>query len=74
MLQSASMKVEPYATLTLRDVADLFRMGESTVRRHVKSNTFPVKPIGGIGKAVRFSKAEVLRHLRLTDFREGGVV
>ena len=51
--------------LLLDDVAALLRCSPSTIKRRLRARVFPVAPLAGIDKRPRWSKAAVLRWLKV---------
>ena len=49
--------------LLLDDVAALLRCSRSTIKRRLQAHVFPVAPLPGIDKRLRWSKSTVLRWL-----------
>ena len=49
--------------LTLRELAQVLRCSESTIKRRVRARVFPIPVLSGIDKRMRFAKSAVLRYL-----------
>ena len=49
--------------LTIRELAQLLRCSESTIRRRLRARVFPVPVLAGLDKKKRFSKIAVARYL-----------
>ena len=49
--------------LTIRELADVLRCSERTIKRRLHAGVFPIPPLQGIDKRTRFAKAVVLRYL-----------
>ena len=51
--------------LLLKDVAALLRCSVSTIKRGLRAKVFPVPPLPGIDRRLRWSKAAVLQWLEV---------
>ena len=49
--------------LTIRELARVLRCSESTIKRRLRAGVFPIPPLRGLDKRMRFAKAAVLRYL-----------
>ncbi|MYN68424.1 MAG: helix-turn-helix domain-containing protein [Acidobacteria bacterium] len=49
--------------LTIRELARVLRCSESTIKRRLRAGVFPIPPLRGLDKRMRFAKASVLRYL-----------
>lgn len=49
--------------LTLRELAHVLRCSESTIKRRLRANSFPIPKLRGLDKRTRFAKAAVRRYL-----------
>ncbi len=49
--------------LTIRELAHVLRSSESTIKRRIRDRVFPIPPLNGIDKRMRFAKSAVLRYL-----------
>ena len=47
---------DPSEVLFIEDVADLLRTSPSTIRRRLRAGVFPVPPLPGIDKRLRWSR------------------
>lgn len=67
-LAPAGSHSDPPEVLFIEDVAELIRSSPSTIRRRLRAGVFPVQPLPGIDKRLRWSR-------RSFDswFRQGGV-
>ena len=49
--------------ITIRELAGVLRCSESTIRRRLRDLVFPIPPLRGLDKKLRFSKSAVIRYL-----------
>ena len=54
--------------LTIVELASVLLTSETTIKRRLRSGTFPIRPLLGIDRRKRWSRADVRRYL------EGGKV
>ena len=53
--------------LFIGDVAELLRCSPSTIKRRLRARTFPVLPLPGIDKRLRWSRESIERYLHGID-------
>ena len=58
----ASLEALP-DVLTISELARVLRCSESTIKRRLRDRIFPIGPLRGLDKKIRFAKAAVLRYL-----------
>ena len=68
-LPSAVSPNEPPDVLFLGDVSRLLRCSPSTIRRRLRAGVFPVRPLPGIDKRLRWSRRSFESWFQRSDTR-----
>ena len=64
MVNEAIVRLEGLPdVLTLPELAGVLRCSESTIKRRLRANTFPIPRLRGLDKKLRFARVAVLRYL-----------
>ena len=58
---------DPTRVLLIDDVARLLRCSPSTIKRRIRARTFPIPPLRGIDKRLRWSVAAMQQYLQEYD-------